>query len=85
MDKVDIVQLSLKYSAGVLLLKEIPSIRASTAEKMGVKGIPGINIEMPVEGDRKETKQARKTDDVNNDNHDDRDDINNHDNTTNNT
>jgi ATP-dependent RNA helicase MSS116 len=90
LDKVDIVQLSLKYSAGVLLLKEIPSIRASTAEKMGVKGIPGINIEMPVEGDRKETKQARKTnsyanDDVNNDNHDDRDNINNHDNTTNNT
>jgi len=53
LEKADIVQLSLKYSESVLLLKEIPSIRASTAEKMGVKGIEGIRIEEQQQGENR--------------------------------
>jgi len=43
--KNDIVQLSIIHAHSVLMLKEIPAIKRSTAEKMNVVDVPGVIIE----------------------------------------
>ena len=55
-EKESIISMSRSYSSDVLLLEEIPAIKASTAEKMNIVDIEGVRIESSKNSDGKRTK-----------------------------
>ena len=59
-DKNDLVEHANVFAKGCLLLREPPTLFASTVGRMGLKGIPGLRIEGKASVKKSGNKKRRR-------------------------